>query len=456
MTTQIKSGGSGALGNIRMTGYDHTNPGSKYMTAMTGRSIAPPISAYNHTCAVLKNGSVKCWGVGDAGRLGIGDESNMGGQTGHMAGLPTVNLGTGRTATAIAAGFNFSCALLDNASVKCWGKNNNAQLGIGNKIYMGDHSGEMGDNLPTVNLGTGRTATAIDSGEEFSCALLDNASVKCWGLNAYGQVGGAITQWPHNIGGTSSEMGDNLLAVKLGTGRTATAIATGWEHACALLDNASVKCWGLNHPGGQLGLGNTSHIGDAADEMGDNLAAIDLGTGRTAIAIAAGALHSCAVLDDSSVKCWGDNTKGQLGIGNTTSMGNGANEMGDNLPTVNLGTGRTAIAIAAGALHTCAVLEDSSVKCWGYNNRGQLGIDNTTDMGDNSGEMGDNLPTINLGTGRTANGIAGGEDHTCAVLDDSSVKCWGNNSLGRLGLDNTTNMGDNSGEMEVLPISINL
>ena len=110
-------------------------------------------------------------------------------------------------------------------------------------------------------------------------------------------------------------------------------------------------------------------------------------TTDTANTIAAGYYHSCVILDNASVKCWGRNDVGQLGIGNTTQMGDGSGEMGDNLPSIDLGTGRTATAIAAGDLHTCAVLDNASVKCWGWNDYGQLGIDNTTQMGDGSGEM---------------------------------------------------------------------
>ena len=121
--------------------------------------------------------------------------------------------------------------------------------------------------------------------------------------------------------------------------------------------------------------------------------------------------------------------------------------MGDNLPVVNLGTGRTATAIAAGSNHSCAVLDNASVKCWGLNHYGQLGIENTTKMGDSSSRMGDNLPSIDLGTGRTATAIAAGDEHTCALLDNASVKCWGSNAYGQLGIDNTTRMGDGSGEM---------
>ena len=144
------------------------------------------------------------------------------------------------------------------------------------------------------------------------------------------------------------------------------------------------------------------------------------------------------------------NSKGQLGIGNTDNMGDSSVEMGDNLPSVNLGTGRTATATAAGREHVCAILDDSSVKCWGRNNQGQLGLDNTDDMGDGSGEMGDNLPSINLGTGRTANAIALGDYHSCAKLDNSSIKCLGGNQGGKLGIGNANNIGDSSEEMAQL------
>src|SRR3546814_3892555 len=89
--------------------------------------------------------------------------------------------------------------------------------------------------------------------------------------------------------------------------------------------------------------------------MGDDLPSIDLGNGRIAIAIAAGALHSCALLDDNSVKCWGSNSHGQLGQGDNTNRGDGPDEMGDNLPAIALGTDFTAKSIAAGSYHTCVL-----------------------------------------------------------------------------------------------------
>ena len=129
-------------------------------------------------------------------------------------------------------------------------------------------------------------------------------------------------------------MGDNLSAVDLGSGRTATAIAAGLYSTVALLDNGTVKAWGYNSNGG-LGQGNTTNIGDNANEMGDNLAAIDLGSGRTATDVSAGIFHMSAVLDNGTVKVWGLNSNGQLGQGNRTSIGDNANEMGDNLSNID-------------------------------------------------------------------------------------------------------------------------
>ena len=167
--------------------------------------------------------------------------------------------------------------------------------------------------------------------------------------------------------------------------------------------------------------------------MGDALPAVALGTGRTVVSIAAGGFYTCAVLDDRSVKCWGTNDNGQLGYGDTIQRGDGAGEMGDALPAVALGTGRTAVSIAVGVWHTCAVLDDRSVKCWGQNDYGQLGYGDRIDRGDGAGEMGDAPPAVALGTGRTAVSITAGSYHTCALLDDRSVKCWGGNNYGRLG-----------------------
>ena len=345
-----------------------------------------------HTCVVI-SANVYCWGGNGSGQLGINDTIDRGDVPGGLGYFqPITQLGTGRTATALSAGGDHTCALLDNGTVKCWGANGSGQLGLGNTTARGDGIGAMGDSLPAVSLGTGRTALAVAAGANHTCALLDNHQVKCWGANALGQLGLGDTN-PRGDG--ANELGDNLPTVSLGTGRTATALTAGNNHTCALLDNGTVKCWGSNGSG-QLGLGDTNPRGDGANELGDNLPTVSLGTGHTALTVSGGGTHTCARLENSQVKCWGNNDSGQLGLGDTNPRGDGANELGDNLPTVDLGTGRTSAAVTAGADHTCAELDDGDVKCWGWNADGELGQGDTRRRGIAAGDMGDNLVAIPL------------------------------------------------------------
>ena len=172
------------------------------------------------------------------------------------------------------------------------------------------------------------------------------------------------------------------------------ALAAGLYHTCALLSDGTVKCWGINGQG-QLGLGDTANRGDAANELGDKLPAVALGMGKTAKALAAGPGHTCAVLSDDTVKCWGYNFSGQLGLGDTADRGDAANELGDSLPAVALGAGKSAKALAAGLFHTCALLSAGTVKCWGSNFSGQLGLGDTANRV-NANELGDNLPAVLL------------------------------------------------------------
>jgi E3 ubiquitin-protein ligase HERC3 len=172
-------------------------------------------------------------------------------------------------------------------------------------------------------------------------------------------------------------------------------IAAGAFHTCVLLDTAALKCWG-NNAYGQLGLGNTADRGANQNQMGDNLPAVNLGTGRTAKSIVAGGFHTCALLDNDTVKCWGNNTQGELGLGDVMARGGSPNSIGDNLPAVDLGTSRVAKLLALGSSYSCALLDNGTVKCWGFNNGGQLGVGDVSNRGDNANEMGDRLPAVNI------------------------------------------------------------
>lgn len=415
------------------------------------------------TCALLSGGLVKCWGGNGVGQLGQGHSNSIGYAPGQMENnLPPINLGSGLTAVALATGEQHACAILDNGSVKCWGYNGYGSLGIGNNQNKGTAAADMGDNLLAVDLGLNRTAKQIAAAYYHTCVVMDNGSVKCWGLNAWGQLGLGDGV---NRGDAPGQMGDLLPAVSLGLGRTAKFVTTGFYFSCALLDNDTVKCWGYNGEG-MLGRGDTAQIGDEANEMGDSLLPVDLGPGRTVKAVRAGERFVCAILDTDALKCWGYNALGALGTGNPNQIGDGLDvfgnsEMGANLLSTDLGANLYAVKLAA-SIQTCAILNNGSVKCWGMNGSGQLGQGDSLTRGSGVNQMGDALSPINLGTGRTALAIGTGNYHTCAILDDKSIKCWGYNNAGQLGQGHISEIGVQGGQMgdnlpaiplEALPMS---
>jgi alpha-tubulin suppressor-like RCC1 family protein len=391
------------------------------------------------SCAILSARQMRCWGFGSAGRLGYGGTTNIGdNETPDSAG--PVNLGAGRTATSIATGNGYTCAILDTGQVRCWGYDSRGELGYGNTNNIGDN--ESPASVGTVDLGPGRTATAITAGDGQTCAILDTGQVLCWGYALNGQLGY----------GNVNDIGDNETPasagpVNLGTGRTAVAISAGDYHTCAILDTGAVRCWG-DGADGRLGYGNTTTIGD--DETPDTVGPVDLGAGRTAVAISAGGAHTCVILDTHQVMCWGSGLNGQLGYGNANSIGD--DETPASTGPVNLGPGRTAVAISAGRLHTCAIVDTGQVLCWGSGSDGRLGYGNTRSVGDD--EVPASVGPVGLGSGRTALAIAAGGSHTCAALDTGQLRCWGDGTDGQLGYGNTNDIGDNETPDSVAPVKL--
>lgn len=391
------------------------------------------------SCALLEDGTTRCWGIalpslGYPGHDSVGDDESPGS-------MPPIEFGSGGHAVDMSVGLSHTCAVLDEGSVRCWGQDESGKLGNGAAPAQEDPA-----TAPNVDLG-GVAAVAVEAGYYHSCAVLIDGHLRCWGHGGSGALG---------LGDTSTIGDDEAVAsvppIDLGTGRTAVSVAVGLRHTCALLDDASVRCWG-DGAGGQHGMGSTEDIGD--DETPGSVPPVDLGPGRTAVALAAGYLHTCAVLDDGSVRCWGVDDLGLLGDGVT----GGGRAVGDDetpasLPPVDLGAGRTAVAIGADGWHTCAVLDDGSVRCWGQGDEGQLGYGNTATIGDD--ETPGSAGPVDLGSGRTAVSVDGGQQHTCAVLDDGSVRCWGINGVGVLGLGDgsTENIGDDEPPSAVDPIDL--
>ena len=446
-------GGAGASGESGQggAGTDGGQAGASGGSAGSGGGLTVKAVSLgdNYSCALFGSGKVKCWGGGANGALGLGGNNIRGDEPGEMGdSLPFVDLGTGLTVNVIASGATHNCVIFTSGQVKCWGDNGNGQLGLGDTSNRGVQLSEMGDALPFVDLGTNLQVISLALSSFASCALFDNGKIKCWGWNGYGELG---TGQPGSLGDQPGEMGDALPFVDLGSGQQASAIAAGFGHICALLTSGKVKCWGLNDTG-QLGIGEMSRRGDGPGEMGDALPFVDLGTGLTASSIQPSNNMTCAVLTSGQVKCWGINTNGGLGLGDTSSRGDQPGEMGDALPAVDLGVTPPVTGLRAGYQHVCVGLGSEQLKCWGQNDDGELGLGDTVTRGDGPGEMGDALPFVGLGAGLSIVSGAVGFRHQCVLFGDGRIKCWGLNNLGQLGLGDTTNRGDKPGQMgDALP-----
>lgn len=197
-------------------------------------------------------------------------------------------------------------------------------------------------------------------------------------------------------------------------GQSTTAFAVGASHACLRVIDGTLRCFGSDEAG-QLGLGSEEG-GDAGTVVPPTAPKVVPGL-RGVEEIAAGGAHTCVRLDDGSVRCWGANDFGQLGDSTTTTRRS----------PIILAAVRDVRAISAGGAHTCAILADKSVSCWGRNDDGQLGDGSTTSR---------STPVKVVGI-EDVEQIAAGTFHTCARRSDSTVYCWGRNDEGQIG-DGTT------------------
>jgi alpha-tubulin suppressor-like RCC1 family protein len=327
-----------------------------------------------HTCALLADGQVRCWGRGSSGQLGDGTVTSA---------SATVAVRDVNTAIAVSVGGDgrHTCAVYRSGSVQCWGDNEFGQLGNGRTAVTAAP-------VPVAALTSARSVATYES---HSCSVLSDATVQCWGSNEFGQLGNGTV-----AGGIEPRAVVQLTGVR--------AVAVGASHSCAVLNSGGVSCWGRNDSG-QVGNGSTSQT---------VLTPTTVSGITTATAVALGSVTSCAVLSSGAVQCWGSGAGGRLG--------NGANT--DSSTPVAVTGITTATAITVGFAHACAALANGTVQCWGNNtSSGQLG---------NGTNLNSNVPVTVTGIS-TARAIAANRDATCAVLANGTVQCWGNGTSGQLG-----------------------
>ncbi|MBM4574919.1 S8 family serine peptidase [Rhodococcus hoagii] len=358
----------------KTTPPDPTDPGEGGDPVPPTEPAASISASYFHSCGLLTNGGVRCWGRDAGGNLGNGA---VGGPS-HATPVDVVNI---RDATSVATGASFSCATLATGNVQCWGSN---------------MSGELGSETPWMGYGTPMDVTGItdaisvSAGIRHACAVLATGNVRCWGNNGEGQLGDGTVEnraIPRDVVGITD----------------AIAVTAGSNHTCALLSTGGVRCWGSNTHG-QVGDGTT------VDFRTTPVAVIGV---TNATSIDAGEGHTCAVLATGGARCWG------IGV----ALGDGSGIDDTRSTPVDVNGLSNAHAIASGGFYTCATLTDGRVQCWGANLHGGIG--------DGSDAV-HATPVDVIGiTGATS--ITAGLAHSCATLSDGSARCWGLNEWGQLG-----------------------
>jgi alpha-tubulin suppressor-like RCC1 family protein len=382
-----------------------------------------------YTCTLLDGGEVKCWGSGNSGQLGRDSAEIVGTRQGDMAKLSAVQLG--KKVVQLSGGGGHNCALLEGGEVKCWGHGSVGQLGQDSRENIGAKPGDMADLRPVY---LGKTALQVSVGISHTCALLGGGEVKCWGSGNRGQLG------RDSQGDIGDKPGDMAKLEVVHLGKRAIQVSAGVIHTCALLEGGEVKCWGKGDYG-LLGQDSAENIGNRPGDMA-KLRAVHLG--KRAVQVSAGYNHTCALLEGGEIKCWGNGDNGRLGQDSSERIGN---KLGDMVKLGSIQLGEKALQVSAGQSYTCALLKAGDVKCWGNGWAGKLGQDSYKTLGNKPGDM-TKLNAIHLG--KRAMQVSAGENHTCALLEDGEVKCWGYGKYGQLGQDSTENIGDKPGDMEKL------
>lgn len=283
----------------------------------------------------------------------------------------------------LSAGGVMTCAIDMQDKLWCWGRNYYGQLGIGNTTDK---------HVPTKI--SDDTWLKVSAGMFHVCGIKTGGALYCWGDNENSKLG---------TGNTT----DKSTPTAVSNGGIWKTVAAGTDHTCGIKSDDTLWCWGDNYYG-ELGL---------ASEPGVSNVPAQVAIGTTWKTISTGAYSSCAIKSDNTLWCWGDNSYGGLGIGNTTMK---------YTPVKESTASTNWAAVTVGRLHTCAIKDDKSFFCWGYNNKGQItGSGNKTN------------PTV-IGSAMW-NDTSAGSYNTCGIQSDSSLWCWGDNELGELGIGNTTN-----------------
>ncbi len=350
-----------------------------------------------HNCALLKDETVRCWGRNNNGQLGVGALGD-GGFDGTMQPVPVnpqlANV-TQITASHYSINSSVTC-VVTNGVAKCFGANTTGQLGL--SADAGTFDNNAHPSAAAVQ-GIPSTVASVWAGNLHSCAIDPTGAIWCWGYDTTMQLG--------RDEGTSNTgvLPAGMVATDAGG---AKAVGPGYDYSIASLANGGVISFGSNDEG-QLGRASTNDP-DAPGAM--SLANVT--------SIGAGLEHACAVAS-GAVNCWGNNDNGEIG--------DGTNNEADTPVAVSVAN-KTITQVSAGYSHTCALANDGTIYCWGQNDQGQCGTGMTDAGFDNSDVM---TPTQVQGLTGKALQIEAGTNHACALIEGGTVMCWGADDRGQLG-----------------------
>lgn len=415
-------GGSGGGGS---GGGGGTEPPGGGGSSSAQQTLA---AGYGDTCTVLVSGEVDCWGWNEEAQLGEGTSNGPEQCNGGYCSTRPIPVSGLRNAVAVAAGPRHTCALLKGGRIACWGGNYYGQLGDG--MADGPEECRTYPHCSTTPLSVSgiTNAIAVAAGDDYTCALLADGHVECWGRSDRGQLGSGVTTGSPDCGfGIATSCSPTPVPVS-GIAN-ATAIAAGDEQTCALLGSGHVDCWGGNDRG-QLGDGTYTGP-EECDSLACSTTPVPVSGITDAIAIAAGYAQTCAVLASGHVVCWGWNALGGLGDGTYTGPEQCRYSEACSTTPVPVNGITNAQTVAAAETDTCVLLLSGEIECWGANASGQLGDGTTTGPEECYGYC-STTPVPVSGIGNAVQ-IAVGFEHACGLLADGEVDCWGGNWFGELG-----------------------
>ena len=400
------------------------NPASNLVasgvSATTPRVVSLALGM-SHSCALINTGEVRCWGQFAGKARHDGQMENLGDNETPASGEPVA---LGGRAVQISAGGDNTCARLDTGAVRCW---HFRQIWGSQPSQINPNWRKPPVSEPLVDIDIRGKAVQISVGTEHVCALLQSGSIRCLKVGEFG----------NRRKNPSGPIQRPAATEDMAVGSQVSQVAAGHHHTCVLLGSSKVRCWGAVSGDEFRGQDKSAEALPASTAP-----IIDVG-GRVTQLASGGSI--CALLAQHTVRCWGDNSLGQLGYGHKKRATDPA-IAGD------IKIAGKVIQITVGLRHACALLETGRVHCWGYNREGELGYGNRITIGDY--DTPENEGDVIVG-GKVVQ-IAAGGFHTCALLQTGRVRCWGAGDFGQLGYGNTESIGDSetpseAGDVQLLP-----